>query len=294
MARAKAISPVEEAAKQKREEVMNNVREAREAREEAAEKAVREKRRMDTLESLAQLAGQPPIEEQRATLLLRKLGEYFPPDVLHWKPQAVSGSRALAVVYLSAREVMDRLDEVVGPLRWQDTYSVLPSGAVQCRLTITVAGVTVTREDVGGQSEQPDEDDRLKAAFSDALKRAAVKFGIGRYLYSFPKVWCDYDPQKKQFVSKPNPPAHLLPGQEPWRRVDLNRKAQVTEDAIAKAGQCKPGSLMKLLRERYGSDLNVVPPEVVATDCRDFRELCERYGNDDWLLSPKQKEEVGR
>lgn len=291
MARAKAISPVEAGKERKRVEVMDNVREAR---EEAAEKAAREKRRMDTLESLAQLAGQPPIEEQRATLLLRKLGEYFSPEVLHWKPQAVSGNRALAVVYLSAREVMDRLDEVVGPLRWQDTYSVLPSGAVQCRLSITVAGVTVTREDVGGQSEQPDEDDRLKAAFSDALKRAAVKFGIGRYLYSFPKVWCDYDPQEKRFVKKPIPPAHFLPGQEPWRRVDLNRKAQVTEDAVVKAGKCKPGSLMKLLRERYGPDLNVVPAETVATDCRDFRELCERYGNDDWLLSPNRKEEFGR
>jgi hypothetical protein len=40
----------------------------------------------------------------------------------------------------------------------------------------------LTKVDVGGPSEQPDGGDWLKAAFSDALKRAAVKFGVGRHL----------------------------------------------------------------------------------------------------------------
>ena len=63
--------------------------------------------------------------------------------------------------------------------------------------------VWITKTDVGGQSEQPDEGDRRKAAFSDALKRAAVKFGIGRYLYRLKPQWVDYDPQKKRFVQSP-------------------------------------------------------------------------------------------
>jgi hypothetical protein len=50
-----------------------------------------------------------------------------------------------------------------------------------------------------GPSEQPDGGDRLKAAFSDALKRAAVKYGVGRYLYRLPSQWVDYDPQRRQF-----------------------------------------------------------------------------------------------
>src|SRR5438094_5089004 len=72
--------------------------------------------------------------------------------------------------------------------------------------------------DVGGQSEQPDEGDRRKAAFSDALKRAAVKFGIGRYLYRLPAQWVDYDPVKKQLAQLPQLPAFALPkgkGQKP-------------------------------------------------------------------------------
>ncbi|RTH01947.1 Rad52/22 double-strand break repair protein, partial [Thermus scotoductus] len=53
---------------------------------------------------------------------------------------------------------------------------------VRCRLTI----LGITKEDVG-------EGDSLKAAFSDALKRAAVKFGVSRYLYSLPSQWVDLD-----------------------------------------------------------------------------------------------------
>jgi hypothetical protein len=38
-----------------------------------------------------------------------------------------------------------------------------------------------------------------------------VKFGIGRYLYRLPQQWCDYDPQKRQFVRPPSLPASVLP-----------------------------------------------------------------------------------
>src|SRR5262249_54020635 len=69
-------------------------------------------------------------------------------------------------------------------------------------------GEWLTKVDVGGPSEQPDGGDGLKAAFSDALKRAAVKYGVGRYLYRLPSQWVDYDPQRKQFKQTPRrPPA---------------------------------------------------------------------------------------
>jgi len=58
---------------------------------------------------------------------------------------------------------------------------------VKCRLTV----LGVTKEDVG-------EGGTLKAAFSDALKRAAVKFGVGRHLYEMEKVWVDLD-ERGQF-----------------------------------------------------------------------------------------------
>lgn len=149
--------------------------------------------------------------EQIAT----ELAEFFDPREVKFKPQSVKGNRALAICYIDARLVMDRLDEVVGPHGWSDEYTPLPDGSVLCRLTVRVGGEAVTKCDVGSPSEQPDEHDRTKAAFSDALKRAAVKFGVGRYLYRLPQTWCDYDPQKRRFSATPQLPAWALPGKKP-------------------------------------------------------------------------------
>ena len=135
----------------------------------------------------------------------------FDPREIKFKPQSVKGNRALAMAYIDARLVQDRLDDVLGVEGWQDEYQLLPDGSVVCKLTLNLGDRWVTKMDVGSPSEQPDGGDRLKAAFSDALKRAAVKFGVGRYLYRLPAQWCDYDPMKKQLVGTPQLPAFALP-----------------------------------------------------------------------------------
>lgn len=86
--------------------------------------------------------------------------------------------------YVTARTVMNRLDDVVGPAGWWDEYQLLNDGSVMCRLSVELPdGSVVTKVDVGGMSETRDESDSEKSGFSDALKRAAVKFGVARYLY---------------------------------------------------------------------------------------------------------------
>jgi hypothetical protein len=144
----------------------------------------------------------------------KKLLAPFPPEEVKTKPGATSGDRAMVIHYIDARCVMDRLDEAVGWNHWRDEYTLLPGGEVECRLSIRIGGEWLTRCDVGGQSEQPDEGDRCKAAYSDSLKRAAVKFGVGRYLYRMKQEWRPYDKQKKRFAdtgpakqSQPNPAA---------------------------------------------------------------------------------------
>lgn len=123
-----------------------------------------------------------------------KLAEPFPAGEVQWRVEALSKDkrRAMVVPYVDARTVLDRLDEVLGPSGWADSYEVLEAKeanyAVRCRLTL----LDIAKEDVG-------EGDSLKAAFSDALKRAAVKFGIGRYLYRLDKQWVDHDPDSGRF-----------------------------------------------------------------------------------------------
>jgi hypothetical protein len=151
--------------------------------------------------------------EPDAAPVAAALAAPFDASEVKFKPAVVSGNRALALAYVDARAIQDRLDEVLGVMGWQDSYRVLPDGSVMCRLRLRIGDQWITKVDVGGQSEQPDGGDRTKAAFSDALKRAAVKFGVGRYLYRLPQQWCDYDPHKRQFVRTPSLPPWALPAQ---------------------------------------------------------------------------------
>jgi Rad52/22 family double-strand break repair protein len=202
-----------------------------------------------------------------------RLAEPFAVNDVHFKPQVVKGNRALAIAYIDARAVMDRLDETVGVGGWQDEYTVLADGSVMCRLKVRVGRVWITKVDVGSPSEQPDGGDRMKAAVSDALKRAAVKFGIGRYLYSLPIQWCDYDPAKKQFVSRPRlaewamariSPAPSRNGSAtktlPADGPELHRRLCEFDAELAGKGLCQVGALLAHVTEAgtkagFGSDV---------------------------------------
>ncbi len=143
--------------------------------------------------------------------LTERLAEPFAATEVKWKAQVVRNNRALAVAYVDARCVEDRLDAVFGVEGWQDNYQVLPNNGVVCKLRVKVGAEWIEKSDVGSQSEQPDEGDRLKSAFSDALKRAAVKLGIGRYLYRLPQQWVDYDSQTRQIKATPRLPDWAQP-----------------------------------------------------------------------------------
>src|SRR5262249_13177466 len=79
---------------------------------------------------------------------------------------------------------MNRLDAVVGPENWADDYLPFGEAGVKCLLTITLPdGTKLTKAGIGGISKMNDASDTEKSGESDALKRAAVKFGIGRILY---------------------------------------------------------------------------------------------------------------
>ena len=157
----------------------------------------------------------PAAEDPQVQELTEALAAPFQRSEVKFRPGATSGNRALALGYVDARAIQDRLDEVLGVVGWQDEYECLPDGSVVCRLRLRLGAEWITKMDVGSPSEQPDEGDRRKAAFSDALKRAAVKFGIGRYLYRLPRQWADYDPHKRQFVRVPALPPSALPKPKP-------------------------------------------------------------------------------
>jgi Rad52/22 family double-strand break repair protein len=85
--------------------------------------------------------------------------------------------------YVTARTIMNRLDEVLGPENWWDEYVPLEHSVI-CRMTIRLPdGTILTKSDAGGYAGLADPGDDDKSGFADAFKRTAVKFGVGRYLY---------------------------------------------------------------------------------------------------------------
>lgn len=190
---------------------------------------------------------------------MARLAAPFAPDEIEWKPMVVSGNRALAAAYIDARAVQDRLDQVVGPENWQDDYKPLEDGSVVCRLRVRINDQWIAKTDVGSQSDQKDAGDRRKAAFSDALKRAAVKFGIGRYLYRLPSQWVDYDAHKKQFTRVPQLPAWATPGKQAAKKTDVK-----AEGAPAQPAGNLPASGVEFQRRLYDYDAKLAKQGLIA------------------------------
>ena len=99
------------------------------------------------------------------------LAKPFPESAVSWRAQKLSRSNdtAMALAYIDARDVMDRLDEVVGPQNWKDEYTESPRGRVICNLSILHDGEWITKSDGAGDTAVEGE----KGAISDAFKRAA-------------------------------------------------------------------------------------------------------------------------
>jgi hypothetical protein len=127
--------------------------------------------------------------------IYRQLSEPFPPEAIHWRigSKSKDGSKARLLAYLNARDVMDRLDEVVGPENWEDSYNETAKRLL-CTISIKVGregefNAWVQKTDGAGDTNMEGE----KGGISDAFKRAAVKWGIGRYLYSLDSPWVALD-----------------------------------------------------------------------------------------------------
>lgn len=135
--------------------------------------------------------------------MFSELSAPFPAGAIHWRAQTVTkdGTKALALAYIDARDVMDRLDAVAGPANWRDSYVETPKGRTICTLEIRIDGEWIAKSDGAGDTDVEGE----KGSISDALKRAAVKWGIGRYLYALGNVWapCEsYEANGKKKWSK--------------------------------------------------------------------------------------------
>lgn len=121
-----------------------------------------------------------PVESER----LKLLAEPFAPDELEWRVGRMGvgarGPWVHVLAYQTCRAVMDRFDHVCGPENWSNEFRAGPGGGVICRISVNVAGTGWISKEDGAENT---EIEAVKGGLSGSMKRAAVQWGCGRYLY---------------------------------------------------------------------------------------------------------------
>jgi len=126
------------------------------------------------------------------------LQDKFQADELDWRVMRSGLDKnnkiwALVIPYVDNRAIQNRLDQVCSSKNWKnEEFKILEKG-VMCGLSIKIDNEWITKYD--GADYRPDnqQDQKIifKAALSDAQKRAAVQWGIGRYLYQMSEMFAE-------------------------------------------------------------------------------------------------------
>jgi len=171
---------------------------------------------------------------------LKELKQPFPAEDIEWRiaERGAKGNGeqwAKVLAYVTNRAIQDRLDNVCGPENWRNEYTQIP-GAFLCGLSIRIGDEWVTKWD-GAQESQIE---ATKGGLSGAMKRAAVQWGIGRYLYDLDQGWANIHSGGQNYAGKdakknlaamkwdpPQLPAWALPkGEKPQQRSNGPHQAK--------------------------------------------------------------------
>lgn len=123
--------------------------------------------------------------------------------------KTIKGVSLLA--YIDARTAEEQLDDLYGGGNWAFKWERIEDDkwAIKGIMTVKVEkdGGWIVREDVGYPQEGKKRSDAnatewLKDAVSDALKRCAVQFGVGRFLYDAPFLYLANNAEEKDKKKK--------------------------------------------------------------------------------------------
>jgi hypothetical protein len=209
----------------------------------------------------------------------------FAPESVSWRVQgqAKPGQRVQVLAYLDARDIQDRLDDAVGAGNWSfDWQPVITNekGLLVAKGTLTIHGVS--KSDVGDASTF----EGTKGTISDVLKRCAVQWGVGRYLYHVEKVWIrlndrgeigprEEDQLRAVLEGKPLPAEAPRPAPAP---TPARPQPPAQQDGEQPANEGQKQSLQKL----YIALGEVAPPMesfTFASAGATIRELSRRWNN---------------
>jgi len=146
--------------------------------------------------------------------ILAKLKAPFPADAISWRVGSTTAdkSKGMALAFIDARDVMQRLDDVMG-VDWQCEYVPMPNGTCCCRIGLLIDGHWRWRSNGAINLSDSDKSDAKemaeKGSYSDAFKRAAVLWGVGQYLYNLASPWVALEPRGRSYTIAPGEMAKL-------------------------------------------------------------------------------------
>lgn len=118
----------------------------------------------------------------------------FTADEIEWRILRTTKDKTKGQVaaFIDSRAIQNRLDTVLGRENWQNHLCTVPgkdnAGTAHiCELSIYYAdrGEWIRKSDGAGSTDiEP-----IKGGLSNAFKRAASMWGIGRYLYALKNIW---------------------------------------------------------------------------------------------------------
>ncbi len=130
-----------------------------------------------------------------------KLEYPFTPDEIEWRVLRTTKDKAKGQVaaYVDSRAIQYRLDGVLGRENWKNEFVTVQGSNNDttshiCTLSIYYSerGEWISKSDGAGSTDiEP-----VKGGLSNAFKRAASMWGIGRYLYGLKNIWARLDEYK--------------------------------------------------------------------------------------------------
>jgi len=221
---------------------------------------------------------------------MKRLQAPFAPEEIEWRVGATNRekTKGMALAFVTNRAIQNRLDEVFGCFGWKNEYREWRGNAQLCGISVKHEGEWITKWDGASDTDW----EATKGGLSDAMKRAAYQWGIGRYLYNLDPVWVPIRLAGKSYVidgPPPTLPAWALPeGYKPPKQSAGQRnqetRPQTTKKTITKAQAKKMlelaqgnAELVKQILESYGyTRLGEVLAENYDAICDEIRSEMER------------------
>lgn len=160
--------------------------------------------------------------------VMGKLQAPFSSEDIEWRVSHAgtnqNGKWAMALAYVTNRAIQSRLDEVFGPGGWTNSFEDFKSGII-CTISCKIGNEWISKQD----GAETTDFEAFKGGLSSAMKRAAVQWGIGRYLYKLEAVFVKvadnkFDGAIKIKDKKNNVEGYWLPPQLPDWALPNNEK----------------------------------------------------------------------